>query len=357
MALLLGACGGEDGSARVKEPVVSVSPSLKPAFRWNQSDYAVRCKSGPVEVTVDAPSGWRVAVGGRKPRTGSFDLKQPLRADRSFEFKVTNSAGTTKKFHVRCLPDDFPAYRIERYRPGGPALTMVELGRYAAAFDRSGVPVWWFYASGDVNNAQFMGDGTFSYAPVNGFYSRDFMIHRLDGTHVRTVEAAGGLVPDVHDLIRLPNGNYMLGAHRNVKNVDTSSVGGPKSATLDTAQVQELTPSGKLVWKWNAWPRIGLAQTGRWWKTLLKNGPPFDVNHWNSVDRRGNRVLLSFRHLDAVMVINRRTGRIIWKLGGKHIPQSLSVRKDPEAITRWGASMTPALPPTARSRFSTTRPA
>jgi hypothetical protein len=327
--MLLGACGGGGDDARGREPVISTVPALQPGFDWNQSDYAVRCKDRPVRVNVDGRSGWRVKVGRHQPKTGPFEVTQPLRADRSFRFTVTNAGDASRQFHVRCLPEDFPRYRLERYRPGGPKLTMVELGRYAVAFDRAGVPVWWFYASGDVNNAQFMGDGTFTYAPVNGYYSRDFMVHRLDGKHIRTMQAAGGLLTDVHDLTRLPNGNYMLGAHRNVKGVDTRSVGGPASATLDTAQVQELTPSGRLVWKWNAWPRIGLEQTGRWWKQLLKNGPPFDVNHWNSVDRRGNRVLLSFRHLDAVLLINRGTGRIIWKLGGRHIPQSLAVRKDP----------------------------
>lgn len=331
LALLLGACSFDGDDASGSEPVITSSPQLQPGFDFRQHDYAVRCNDGPVAVTVNAPAGWRVKIGQRKARTGSFTITQPLKANRSFRFAVTTAANTSREFHVRCLPDNFPPYRLKRYRPGGPRLTMVEMGRYAVAFDRAGVPVWWFYASGDVNNAQFMGDGTFSYAPVNGFYSRDFMIHRLDGKHIRTMQAAGGLLTDVHDLIRLPNGNYMLGAHRNVKGVDTRSVGGPPSATLDTAQVQELTPSGRLVWKWNAWPRIGLKQTGRWWKQLLQNGPPFDVNHWNSVDRRGNRVLLSFRHLDAVLLINRASGRIIWKLGGRRIPQSLALRKDPRA--------------------------
>ena len=135
----------------------------------------------------------------------------------------------------------FPRYRFERFRPGGPRLIMVEMGRYAVAFDRGGVPVWWYLASGDVNNARFMGDGTFSYAPINGIYSRDFLVHRLDGRLLRKLEAEGDVVTDVHDLIRLPNGNYMLGAHRYVKGVDTRRFGGPASATLDTAQVQEIT--------------------------------------------------------------------------------------------------------------------
>lgn len=206
---------------------------------------------------------------------------------------------------------------------------MVEMGEYAVAFDRGGVPVWWYRATGDVNNADFMGDGTFSYAPISGIVSREFQVRRLDGRLVRRLEAAGGLTTDVHDLIRLSNGNYMLGAHRYIDNVDTSRFGGPSSITIDTAQVQELTPSGRLVWKWNAWPRIGLAQTGRWWKKISSDSGRMDVNHWNSVDRRGNRVLLSFRHLDAVMLINRSNGRIIWKLGGTRTPRSLKVKRDP----------------------------
>lgn len=310
-------------------PVLSTSPGISPRFDWNQHDYAVRCENQAIAVSLAPPAGWHSRVGSRATRAGSYQVKQNLRSDRAFSVLFSKGQSLRKRYWIRCLPTGFPPYRLQRFRPGGPRLTMIEMSRYAVAFDRAGVPVWWFLASGDVNNAQFMDDGTFSYAPVNGFYSREFMIHRLDGKLVRKLEVANGLLTDVHDLIRLPNGNYMLGARRLVDNVDTSRFGGSPSATITTTQIQELSPSGRLVWKWNSWPRIGLGQTGRWWKTLVAGDQPYDVHHWNSVDRRGNRILLSFRHLDALLLIDRRSGRIRWKLGGVKTSKSLKIRKDP----------------------------
>jgi hypothetical protein len=332
ISLALTACGSSDEPARAGEPRALVTtPSLKPGFSWKQHDYVLRCEGENVTVDVDTPSGWSATVGDSRSRSGSFSVNWAARVNRSLRVRFTKAGEPARNFHIRCLPKDFPPYRFERYRPGGPRLIMVELERYAVAFDRGGVPVWWYYATGNVNNARFMGDGTFTYAPVNGIYSRDFMVHRLDGKLVRKLEAVGNVVTDVHDLIRLRNGNYMLGAHRYVKGVDTRKFGGPASARLDTAQVQEITPSGRLVWKWDAWPRVKLAETGRWWDQVIEMGQPFDVHHWNSVDRRGNRVLLSFRHLDAVLEINRRTGNVRWKLGGTRTAESLKVLKDPRA--------------------------
>jgi hypothetical protein len=43
----------------------------------------------------------------------------------------------------------------------------------------------------------------------------------------------------------------------------------------------------------------------------------------------GRYILLSFRHLDAVYKVDRRTGRIVWKLGGTRTSKSLKVRNDP----------------------------
>ena len=56
----------------------------------------------------------------------------------------------------------------------------------------------------------------------------------------------------------------------------------------------------------------------------------YDIVHWNSIEPAGpNAVVASFRYLDAVYKISETTGNIIWKLGGSHTPQSLTVLGDP----------------------------
>ncbi len=314
-----------------ERPGFSTTPALSPAFGWDRSDYAVRCAGGPTRVEVESPDGWRVAVGSAAPQSGTFSVDLALKPGRAFTVRFIPETGNpVRHYFVRCLPADFPEYKVTGHWKGGPRLVVAQLpNQYAAAFDRNGAPVWWYRApDGSPNDAKLLSDGTLAYAPVQGVNFRRFQIRSPEGKAIRTVEAAGGPGTDIHDLVLLKNGNYLLGAHRLVRNVDTSRFGGDAKATIDTAQLQEQTPSGRLVWKWDAYPRIGLRETGRWWKTITGWGQPYDVHHWNSIERRGRSILLSFRHLDAVLEIDRRSGRIRWKLGGVKTNRSLRVKGD-----------------------------
>ena len=75
------------------------------------------------------------------------------------------------------------------------------------------------------------------------------------------MKAVGGPVADIHDLQLLPNGNYLVGGQVVKSHVDTSAYGGSADATVTGFQIQEVTPGGQLVWKWDSLDHIGLAQT------------------------------------------------------------------------------------------------
>ena len=94
-----------------------------------------------------------------------------------------------------------------------------------------------------------------------------------------------------------------------------------------------MTPSGQLVWRWNTYDHISLAETGRWWNAPPTDQQPYDIVHWNSIEPAGDSVIASFRHLDAVYKIKKSTGEIVWKLGGTTTPESLTVIGDPRAYT------------------------
>ena len=61
---------------------------------------------------------------------------------------------------------------------------------------------------------------------------------------------------------------------------------------------------------------------------LPNGGVGYDIAHGNSVAVRGDAVLVSLRHANAVYKIRRSTGDIIWKLGGTRTSRSLTVRGD-----------------------------
>jgi hypothetical protein len=239
------------------------------------------------------------------------------------------------RFHLRCLPSDFPKYSFARRRSGGPGYFMVQMnGNYATIFNRHGAPVWWYKAQGSPINAELLGDGTVAWSPQSGqSLTGGFVVRRLNGRLVRVVSAVGHPT-DIHEFLRLPNGNYLLSAQVVKRNVDTSAFGGPSNAAVIGFEIQEVTPGGQLVWTWDSLSHIGLGETPPgWWDAVLEDaepGQPLDTQHWNSVEVEGRSLLLSFRHLDAVYEISRRTGRVVWKLGGTPTPQSLEVLNDPQ---------------------------
>ena len=88
---------------------------------------------------------------------------------------------------------------------------------------------------------------------------------------MREVNTVGGPTTDIHDLQLLPNGNYLVGGQVIKHHVDTSAYGGSSDADIMGFEIQEVTPGGQLVWKWDSLDHIGLAQTPM---TLLEPGRP-----------------------------------------------------------------------------------
>lgn len=79
--------------------------------------------------------------------------------------------------------------------------------------------------------------------------------------------------------------------------------------------LREMDQQGQILWHWNSCahlhPRLGYTAYGY-------NVNDFNYAHLNSIDTdlQGN-YLLSFRHLNAVVKVNRQSGNVDWILGGK----------------------------------------
>jgi hypothetical protein len=323
--------------------------AMTPKFRFDRHDYAVRCAPGATRLDVDGARGWQSRIGRSGFRSG--DRSQPLRARSARQVRVvfrSRKNGSRHAFHLRCLPRTFPEYSFHRAAPGGPKLLSMQLGsRYAAIFDRNGVPVWWYRAAGEPDNVQILPDGTVAFDPVDqaDFQTGDYEIRTLRGRLLRVIRGANGAAADVHEILLLPNGNYLIGAQAVYPDDVTAFGGGPVSPVIGI-EIQEIAPDGDLVSTWRSRDHIGLAETGRWWDNPILDDEPYDTSHWNSVETVGrHRMLLSFRHLDAVYLVDRRSGEIVWKLGGTPTPESLEVRNDPHGDQPFGGQHDARLEP------------
>jgi hypothetical protein len=321
------------GVAQAALPSFSTSPALHPGFKWQVRDYAIRCDQSPVAVRVKGASGWRGQVGKSGARSGNFAVQRAMDAGTAFVVSFQRVGNPSKRayFHVRCLPEDFPPYQFRRAAPGGPDFFVAQLNKgYAVIFNRNGVPMWWDKSGPQAIDAQVNRDGTVSWTTATGpALTGGFEIYRLNGTLVREVNTVGAPVTDIHELLRLGNGNYLV-AGQIFESFDTTAYGGSADAEVMGFEIQEVTPGGSVVWRWNSFDHIGLDETPAvYWNQIVTQPEPYDTQHWNSLEPEGgNRMLLSFRNLDAVYEINRTTGNIIWKLGGTTTPKSLTVQND-----------------------------
>jgi hypothetical protein len=85
--------------------------------------------------------------------------------------------------------------------------------------------------------------------------------------------------------------------------------------------VQELdVPTGRVLFEWHSYPQIGIEESySKPPKKQLGTKPfPYDYFHLNSIDVEPNGdFLVSARNTHAIYEISRRTGKVLWRLGGK----------------------------------------
>ncbi len=102
---------------------------------------------------------------------------------------------------------------------------------------------------------------------------------------------------------------------------------------VDDMLVQEVDiATGRLLWEWRASDHIRPEESS---EPAPEEGP-WDYLHFNSIDRDlDGDLLLSARHTDALYRVSRRTGDIVWRLGGKgsdfELPEDVVFRKQHDA--------------------------
>ncbi|KAI0395967.1 Arylsulfotransferase-domain-containing protein [Xylariaceae sp. FL0594] len=98
---------------------------------------------------------------------------------------------------------------------------------------------------------------------------------------------------------------------------DLSSVGGPANGEVLDNIVQEIdVATGNLVWMWRASDHYDLSES----YYEYTSGPgPYDYIHINSAAKVSDgNFLVSARHTHSVTLVDQKSGKRIWTLGGKN---------------------------------------
>jgi hypothetical protein len=340
---------------------LTATPSLMPAYQAALLDYTVACEpQGAVTVRASVPRRETLSIDGGPPLRGSIERRLRLQAGEAFTFTVGGSSGSVTH-DVRCTPLDFPRWTV--HGSGLPAARWIifgpDQGPYNVITDSHGTPVWWMRSpSGDTTNASVLPDGDVAWwnaGTISGDTNEGYdTIRKLNGSLVDTLTAStsdghGEVGANLHDLQELANGDFLLIANAPSSVPSLAPYGGRhQPGIVVDSIIQEVTPSGKLLWSWDTANHIKPSETdwgfahspGSW-----KGKKAYDIIHMNSIQMIETGgcavaptktspatcdIVFSARHLDAVYSISMATGKINWKLGGTEVPgESLKFVGDP----------------------------
>ncbi|HEX8628951.1 MAG TPA: arylsulfotransferase family protein, partial [Catenuloplanes sp.] len=234
---------------------------------------------------------------------------------------------------LRALPEVTVTHPARGAQPGYVFLTPASgAGLWGPLIvDDTGSPVWFRKVSDpatvaiDLKVQRYRGqpvltwwEGTIGGTGGQGVGQGEFVIVDASYREVARVRASGAEQADQHDFVITPNNTALFLVYELVP-VDLSALGGPANGVLHDGVIQEIDiATGRKVFEWRARDHITTAESYSPLPQGDKINMPFDYLHPNSVglDADGN-LLMSARHTWACYKIHRRTGAVLWRLGGK----------------------------------------
>lgn len=236
-------------------------------------------------------------------------LQVPLKSAEALE-------GPDSLMNGVAVPSDFPCLRVDvNTTPSDGLLFLNNWGGspYLMILDNRGTPRYYRkmpYPARDFK-VQPTGLLTYTIPQLAKFYAMDSTYAVVD-----TFRCKHGYGTDEHELQMLPNGHVlMIALDWQIMDMSQIVTGGKTSATVVGNHIQELDTRGNVVFEWRSWDHFTFADA----IGVELRADIVDYVHMNAidVDEDGN-VLVSSRHLSEVTKINRRTGGIVWRLGGKN---------------------------------------
>ena len=182
--------------------------------------------------------------------------------------------------------------------------------------DNQGQPVWLHLLSDeslDVMNfklQEYKGETVLTWwvGRHTGFGRGECVICDHSYREIKRIRAGNGYAADHHEFLITPDNTAFITIYHPVKK-DLTSVGGPADATVLDGIVQELDiETGKVLFEWHSLDHVELAEN----QTAY-----YDHLHINAIDVFDeDHIIISSRTTSTVFKIDRKTGEIVWRLGG-----------------------------------------
>jgi hypothetical protein len=218
------------------------------------------------------------------------------------------------------IPSAFPKIDIHDYGDTSSGLLFLSnftvpltVTPYLLILRNDGSPVFYRAMSAYCTDFKIQPNGLLTYfdAGADAFYEMDSSYAIVD-----SFRTGNGYATDIHELRILPDGHALLMAY-DPETVDMSKIvaEGDSAATVIGLIIQELDAAKNVVFQWRSWDHYAITDATH----EVLTAETIDYVHGNALelDADGN-LLVSCRHMDEITKIDRQTGDIIWRWGGKH---------------------------------------
>ena len=188
--------------------------------------------------------------------------------------------------------------------------TMGDQPRYIAIIDSQLSPSWF------INSGEFGLDFKVNQNYLTFFNksNQNWIVLNDKMKEVDTLNCVNGYKADYHDIQLLQNGGYILQAYDSI-NVNMSEIvsGGNPNAIVIYLIIQEFDQNKNLIFEWNAWEHLNIADYTNLDLTRLR----LTWMHGNSIEvDQDFHLLVSNRRSSEILKIDRNTGDVLWYLGG-----------------------------------------
>ncbi len=247
------------------------------------------------------------------------------------------ASGATAGVRYRSRPDLSPPH-VDIDIPAGPVapgLVFLTPNNGAGAsgptiVDNDGELMWMLPVRGrnvtDFRVATYRGQPVLAWweGTVNGgIGSGECVIADTSYRQIARIAAGDGRTVDLHEFQITPEGTALFFADAGVRPLlaagATPAPSGTSSASpsvLDCAIQEVDIATGRLLWEWHAIDHIAIDET--YVKAPVSDKDLFDYVHTNSISvEPDGSLLVSARNTSAVYKIDRSTGAIVWRLGGR----------------------------------------
>ena len=273
----------------------------------------------------------RTGLPIRGTRNGDFSFSIARMPDRvTIQNLILENIPAKKTRKFRSRPDlQPPVVTVTTSRPGtapgylflSPKSKRDEKQAGPLIADDRGQPIWFEPQGGIVAATDFRAQ-TYRGRPVltywrgtsrQGIGTGELVIRDQSYRVIRRIRSVNGLPPDLHEF-KIVGDKAILVSYPIVRQ-NLRAVKGKKRGLVVDSVIQEVDiATGLVTFEWHSLGHIRIRETF----SRPRPGTPLDYAHTNSVnlDTDGD-FLMSARNTWAGYKIDRQTGRILWRLGGK----------------------------------------